>query len=276
MTLHNDNSINGRLTISAYCIPQPETWSWDGSSIMADKSGVYQVYEESGTLWVWAFPDLLGWPADIAWLFPRVSNDGPGDLWGIDATGDLLIMETKSSTPKKRLEDPFQDFANLDFLQDKNLFKADRLQRIWEELYDQELAWIRSGCQKPDGAAPGVIPYSSHRGTISLWITLWREKLLPFLEGVQYPATVRDFLRRRKERVDPPPHFFGLYTVTHSKRPGLSQPGSKHFRELAKHVGVGRIHQRALRCLKLENGIAKIESVDVEPCPMIGVDWKSE
>src|SRR5438105_126631 len=46
-----------------------------------DKSEVG--YEEAGTVWLWALPELLGWPSDITWLFSPVTGNTkrPGDAW---------------------------------------------------------------------------------------------------------------------------------------------------------------------------------------------------
>jgi hypothetical protein len=65
--------------------------------------------EEAGTFWVWAWPEILGWPVEITWLFsPVTGNDRwPGDLWGIDVSGELIILETKRFRPGG---DPFEDF----------------------------------------------------------------------------------------------------------------------------------------------------------------------
>ena len=67
--------------------------------------------EESGTFWLWAWPEILGWPVEITWLFSPVTGNypWPGDLWGVDASGELLIVETKSSVYPA---DPFEDFLD--------------------------------------------------------------------------------------------------------------------------------------------------------------------
>lgn len=57
--------------------------------------------------WLWAWPEILGWPSRITWLFSPPSGRRPwqADLWGVDANGELIIVETKSTlTPR----DPFR------------------------------------------------------------------------------------------------------------------------------------------------------------------------
>jgi len=252
---------------SEYIIPQPKLPPEDRFNLQIDKNGVYLVSEEAGTLWIWAYPGLLDWPLEIAWLFPKVSNDGPGDLWGVDASGDLIIVETKKSTIKRRLQDPFEDFLKESPLIKDDLLNPDILLEKWDKLLKNEIEWIQNGCRTPKGVARGVIPYSYHRFTILRWFDFYTSQIIPRLTGVQYPEAVCNFMQRRKDRDNPSHHFIGLYTVTHLKKPGLSRKGRSHYKELALKVGTDRIHQRAVRCMNLGNGKVIIESVDIEPDP---------
>ena len=70
--------------------------------------------EEEGTVWLWALPELLGWPRPIYWLFSPVNGarvDGKrttGDLWGIDDAGTLVILEAKRAANET---DPLGEFV---------------------------------------------------------------------------------------------------------------------------------------------------------------------
>ena len=64
------------------------------------KSRTDLVYmEEAGTLWLWAFPELLRWHTGITWLFsPPGRNRWDGDLWGIDDDGNFVLVEAKCAS----------------------------------------------------------------------------------------------------------------------------------------------------------------------------------
>ena len=99
--------------------------------------------EEFGTFWLWAYPSLLGWPLDVRWLFSPVVHNRvyPGDLWGVDEVGKLLIVETKLARDARA--DPFVDFVKL--LAHKTAppaLKAANLQGHWEALYEAERDFI--------------------------------------------------------------------------------------------------------------------------------------
>jgi len=78
------------------------------------KREVLKVREHAGTFWLWADPGLLSWRFEIRWLFSPVNTGArrPGDLWGVDSKGNLLIVENKL----QGRGDPFQDFIG--FLED--------------------------------------------------------------------------------------------------------------------------------------------------------------
>src|SRR5947209_2049040 len=67
-------------------------------------------WEEPGTFWLWAWPELLDWATEITWLFSPVTGKypWPGDLWGVDASGQLILVETKKTGGPR---DHFEDFV---------------------------------------------------------------------------------------------------------------------------------------------------------------------
>jgi len=84
-----------------------------GKDIKSDSDRLY-AFEEYATLWIWAYPQLLEWGQQIKWLFSPVTGKDkyPGDLWGMDNTGNLILVETKLATRAK--QDPFVDFINFE------------------------------------------------------------------------------------------------------------------------------------------------------------------
>jgi hypothetical protein len=71
------------------------------SKLRADDWAETVFYEEEGTLMLWAWPELLGWKKDIEWLFsPVIGQTWPGDLWGVDESGALILVETKRATSR--------------------------------------------------------------------------------------------------------------------------------------------------------------------------------
>ena len=67
-------------------ITEPDIYSTEPASL----------FEEEGSLWLWALPKLLLWDRPVRWLFSFVSSEKrEGDLWGLDEAGNLLIVEAK-------------------------------------------------------------------------------------------------------------------------------------------------------------------------------------
>ena len=65
--------------------------------------------EEAVSLWLRAWPRLLGWEQDIHWLWPRVvdSHRKRTGLWGVDSIGAPVIIDiVRGDAP-----DPFAGFA---------------------------------------------------------------------------------------------------------------------------------------------------------------------
>src|SRR5713101_5810733 len=102
MRLHN-------LTDSTVRCGRPDDYYFDKRSRRTDLVR----WEEPGTLWLWAWPEILGGLADITWLFspPTGNSLWPGDLWGMDANGEFVIVETKNTL---KPGDPFEDFLRLE------------------------------------------------------------------------------------------------------------------------------------------------------------------
>jgi hypothetical protein len=67
-------------------------------------------FEEEAIVWLWAKPSLLPWPRPVEWLFSPITGnkEWPGDLWGVDEDGELLIIENKILKRSGHHYDPFR------------------------------------------------------------------------------------------------------------------------------------------------------------------------
>jgi len=219
------------------------------------QSGLVQL-EEAGTFWLWAWPDLLGWPTGITWLFsPGTGRDRwPGDLWGIDDSGELVIVETKRSTEPA---DPFEDFLRLEHRRSSGEFIPPKLADIrahWESLLRGERQFLElhrealhAGTGKL-GLWPGVVPYSSKRIVVWRWRTLYLERVAPIVTSSSYESAVTAALQRWDNRSMWSPHYVGLFTVLNSAPPRFSAVGKACHDQLVAITSPAQVHARAIDC----------------------------
>lgn len=211
--------------------------------------------EEIASLWLWGWPRLLGWPCTVNWLFSPVvgKRTYPGDLWGVDSRGELIIVETKTDRARSRTN-PFEDFVPYaESSEAKILCSADSLQERWRSLWKQETTFLENHLSTLDlntqltGKYPGVVPYSRHRDAVFRWRDMYRARIAPrFLSG-GYESSVDRGLRLRRRAGDPPPRFVGLVATVRKSDPGLSDAGRKSFSDLRAQVGPQRVFYRAVR-----------------------------
>ena len=245
-------------------VPEPSLTGPDTFLIRVSEDGYYVTAEEAGTLAIWAYPRLLAWDPPISWLFPCVSSDAPGDLWGVDVNGELLVVETKRcvNPRNKRLCDPFQDFADEGFLT-SSWFDSERLRERWNDLLLAERDWLAKGAQcTPTTRAPGVVPYSSHRASVARWRGMFDTAIRPVVESDAYEDAVKAGLARRCERRNPQPHFIGLLTICTPAMCGLSRDGVTHYQQLVSMVGHPHVHLRGVSVLR-GNGHAVFQQTPV-------------
>jgi hypothetical protein len=70
--------------------------------------------EEEAIIWLWAKPSIFPWQRPRAWLFPPVTGKTrwPGDLWGIDSCGDLVIRhKSPECVTARRLHENYGNTA---------------------------------------------------------------------------------------------------------------------------------------------------------------------
>ena len=202
-----------------------------------------KTYEESATFWLWAYPSLLGWDREIAWLFSPVTGNTtyPGDLWGIDSDGRILAIETKMGKRK----DPFIDFLDYEKAGEKeNYINPSTLIERWQDLYAQEKSFwaenksdIQNNTLSPKTAS-GILPYSSKRYATIEWGYLYTDVIAPSLfENDDYKDKVKEFIERREKIAEKNIYYFGLTLVNETKDMVFSVKGENHAKELVSIVG---------------------------------------
>lgn len=247
-----------------------------GNPILRPSDRASRVFGENAAIvWLWAWPQLLRWRLPVQWLFCSVTGNRPGrgaakagDLWGIDAGGDLLILEAKSCIVGRPGQDPFLDFlgpakplarrgvADTDAgtLRDEWLRRLEQERRFATEHGDD----ILSGVQLAR-AYPGLLPYSSRRASLQIWRELYQDRILPRITGTVYERTVAEYLANRRRRRNPIPHFVGLLVGRGNVTPRLSPRGELHMRRLEKLVP-GRVHTRLIRSVVGRENVTVIGS----------------
>jgi hypothetical protein len=202
--------------------------------------------EESVTLWLWRWPRLLGWPHRINWLFSPVTGRDrhPGDLWGVDSQGRVIIVETKIQRGSGG-KDPFEDFIG--FAQrarhSAQPLSVDALLHRWNRLLLRERRFLkdfgddRGSGKWLRGTHSGVVPYSSHREVIWQWPDLYFGVIGSLLNSESYERAVRRSLKCARGCSDPP-LFVGLVASPLRSSRLLSARGVRHLQTLQSEVGV--------------------------------------
>jgi len=233
-------------------VPEYCHGKWEGD--------VLRAREHAGTLWLWADPGLLGWGYEICWLFSPVNTGArrPGDLWGVDSKGNLLIVENKL----QGRGDPFQDFIG--FLEDcgEPGITAHELGEKWEELFDKEKKSAPLWRKDPRGTYPGALPYSNHRSELRRWADL-TEKIERLVHGTSYKQSVHRYLKRRGRRGSPHPVYVGFYTCF---SPGTLKAPLGVIRSQSRLVKGKNPRQTFLAgayAKKISNNKVRIERVEV-------------
>lgn len=217
------------------------------------QSGLFQM-EEDGTFMLWAWPEILGWQTEIKWLFSPVNEQYPypGDLWGVDKSGELLIVETKASTSAA---DPFEDFLKSERKRGEGKFPptVEEIQTRWKDALDAERQFLaenrdalNTGTQ-PRSSGPGLVPYSCKRLMTWRWRRLYLDVIAPQIAIPEYEAEVVSALKLLASHPRIAPHYFGLFTIIDSTD-HVRQPVSAIGEDLRALATSERVHLRAIEC----------------------------
>lgn len=229
-------------------------------------------YEEAGTLWLWVWPSLIGWPHEITWLFSPVigKKTWPGDLWGVDAAGNLLIVEAKLARGTRGM-DPFQDFVEYTVPPFDRLIAE--IKKRWLRLLEPECDFIRDHASTlREGRLslrpyPGVVPYSRQRREVRRWRHLYLDNIVPLFGNEYYERRVEANLHLYKTADDHRPHYIGLFTLLGNGHAALSKRGEENYRRLANRFGADHLHMFAVqaRWLSQSDESCEVQSYGLHP-----------
>ena len=220
--------------------------------------------EEEASLFLWAWPELFGWEQDLEWLFsPVVGQTWPGDVWGIDETGAMIIVETKKAS---RPEDPLRDFAGYISkrpVRGMNPLESNELiLERWEKCLKMEMGFIKrfrdhlAHVIEWDGPHAGVVPYSRKRFAIQKWPDVYIERIIPRITRADYKDRVRGWLDKRGQS-EGKVHFCGLFSATGNEQPRLSAQGRRNFEILRAEVSEDQVHWRVIGANLQQTGVIK-------------------
>ena len=231
-------------------------------------------YEEYTTLWLWAYPELVGWKNDIKWLFSPVTGKSkfPGDLWGIDSEGNLIIVEVKSAKNNK-LQDPFIDFVGFESRRNSYLvdcLDANVLKKRWKKLFDREQTFLKvflsDFCKGTlnKRTAPGVVPYSNKRSVVIRWLFLYLNKIAKhFLAGSNYSKTIFKYLNTRSNNMHASQYYFGVIGTPQNTKVGLSRKGRSNYYKLSSEIGRDRLCLIEISARLLKKGPVQLEAKEI-------------
>ena len=213
--------------------------------------------EHSGRVWLWTWPELLLWEGlrksqsrsqYIAWLgvYGSTANRCPGDIWGLDNDGNLLLVELKVWPGR---HDPFSRFVQV--AQDRHQFAADVLAHGWRNRLQLERTYAITAerllvqrAREAPSAAPGLLPYASRREALHAWPDLYG-RLLRWVCSVKYEALVDSRLEQRRRNGNPSPHFIGFAVMHRDEQPHLRGAWRHGYEALRNVAGRNRVHCRA-------------------------------
>ena len=214
--------------------------------------GVLDVLEEEGTTWLWALREsLVDWPRPIEWIRAPAVSDGtqPGDLWGVDKAGELLLVEAKRGP----LANPFRRFEGFAHNTATNMKSEDLLAQWQTDLAEEMNADDCLRERPPGGRKTGLIPSSSRRFAVKRWPDLSRGACR-HLRSTDYERSVRESLEARRAAGNTAPHLIGLIVQTTSREPGLTAKGNGDARWLRGKVG-GRLHLYGVRAERMRETV---------------------
>ena len=193
--------------------------------------------EEDAIVWLWANPELLPWARTVEWLRSPVTGKDrwPGDLRGVDESGELVIIENK----KDFKDNPFVDFVGY-YRPGRQEWSADSLRRHWERDYKHEVRFPNTFVVRGDLTA-GLLARSSKRVPIRRWPELARMADARIREE-SYRQRVETFLDKRATRNNPEPHHCGLIVQVTPEAKSLPSGARASMEDLATLSGANHVH----------------------------------
>ena len=312
------NAFHARLPLVRHCEPNrriafSRNKKGGGERRAIRERGKLGDLEEHGHIWMWMWPELVDWPRPVMWLFsfntgPTKADRqscrtwlGPGDSWGIDADGDLLIVEVKKAKSPMSAEpatDPYADFlvgTQADAAVPYHLDAAastivgygsttgcTALRKLWTERMAAEREYYRCYADNyragslpadheravlaRDTAFVGVWPYSDRRRTAFQWSHLYLDAMQRMLSNdAKYPTWVECALKRRSQQHSPPPHYVGLITLAPHGSTMLKGWSSPLRDQLAAAYSSERVHLRGIQGQILEDGRCEVSAAMLTP-----------
>jgi hypothetical protein len=219
-------------------------------------------HEEEAICWLWAFPLLLQRKSAITWLYtPVVGNkQWPGDLWGVDRTGDLLIIEAKQYG---RNNDAYLDFVNFHIDGRKEL-SAEHWKHKWLIHLQAELGFPDGLMERPKRNTDGILPRSNRRKHIRLWAELGKLIDSTIRSGI-YQETVLNNLQIRFANHNPTPYYYALIANSNKHKEPLSERSIASAKILQQMVGYDHVIAIEVSCEKRNeyNGIIDSTVIDI-------------
>ena len=195
-------------------------------------------HEEDGLCWFWAYPSLMPWPRPIIWLYtPVVGNmQWPGDLWGIDKSGNFLVIECKQC---RRRDDPFKDFLAF-HLQGRPELSASHWQEKFPRHLCAELDFAESISERLANKTDGILPRSNKREHIRRWPQV-AQAIDMYIRSPQYRTLAISYLQTRAALHDPTPYYLALMIVSNPRASVLSEKAIASGRALQRMVGCDHV-----------------------------------
>ncbi len=203
-----------------------------------EQDGVLRVlHEEEAIVWLWAWPSLFHWPRPVEWLFSPVTGKDhwPGDLWGVDSSGELIIIENKRGFGY----DPFEDFIDY-HKPERTEWLAENLLKKWQRHYKGEISFRDTFIER-GSSTDGILPRSNKRVPIRRWPQL-AARIDARIRAPSYRTRISRFLSTRRKRDNPRPHYCGLVVALDSRRPFLSDRGRRSMQKIWEIADGNHVH----------------------------------
>lgn len=197
--------------------------------------------EEDVTILFWANLGLLPRFGRLRWFYSPVNGDLPGDLWGVDKNGELVIIECRR-IPNRR--DPFAGFEKrIGERTDGCVILKSWPEKYWAEVVNRRDCWTPPIGRKTNG----FLPRSSKRRPLQRLKNLARV-IDKDIRQYSFVREITELLDARQRAGNPSPHYGVLLIPRSCKDPKkdrrcaetLLQSGSEGLQKIG--VAPERIH----------------------------------